>query len=120
MLAATGCTLFGGGDSLVVAADAACTELVPSTWAEGVEHAPDPAPAPPGPVAPAATAPESAKTEYWRAMYGWALDELKKWTGFGVAEAQKVEDANGRTRDAIEIVGGCERRDAAAVRRASD
>lgn len=52
-------------------------------------------------------------------MYELALGELKKWSGFGVAEAQKVEDANGRTRDAIGITEQCEKRDAAAVKRAS-
>jgi hypothetical protein len=111
--------VFGGKRALVVAADTPCAELVPTPWRDGVAHAPDPAPAPAGPVAPAATAPESAKTDYWRAMYEWALGETKKWTGFGVAEAQRVEDANGRTRDAISIISTCEKRDADAVKHAA-
>ena len=49
----------------------------------------------------------------------WAFGEQRKWINFGIAEAQQVENANGRTRDAIAIVGSCERRDAAAVKKAT-
>jgi hypothetical protein len=118
MLASTGCTVFGGRRAVVLAADAPCANLVPSTWAEGVAHTPDPAPAPPAPAAPAATAPESARTDYFRSMYELALGELRKWTSFAVSEAQNVENANGRTRDSVAIIRGCETRDAAAVHRA--
>lgn len=51
-------------------------------------------------------------------MYDWAMGELKSWTNYGVAETQKVEDANGRTTDSINIVEDCEKRDAAAVKKA--
>jgi hypothetical protein len=51
-------------------------------------------------------------------VIAWTLDELKKWTGFAVSEANKVDQANGRTADAIGIVARCEARDAAAVKRA--
>lgn len=118
MLASTGCTVFGGRRVAVTAADAPCTNLVPTAWHDGVDHTPDPAPAPPAPVPPAANAPEAQQTGYWRAMYELAIGELRKWAGFAVAESQQVENANGRTRDAIDITRGCEQRDAAAVRRA--
>lgn len=111
--------MFGGKRALVLASDAPCTELVPSTWLDGVQHTPDPDPAPPAPAQPVSSAPESAKTDYWRSMYELALGELKKWTGFGVSEYQKTEDANGRTRDSIGIASSCEKRDAEAVKRAA-
>ena len=47
------------------------------------------------------------------------LEQLKAWIGFGVAEAGQLQKANGRTRDAIGIVGRCEARDAAAVHQAA-
>jgi hypothetical protein len=103
---------------VVIAPDAPCTNLVPDRWRQGVDHAPEPAPAPPAPAAPASNAPESAKTTYWKSMYDWAMGELKSWTNYGVAETQKVEDANGRTTDSINIVEDCEKRDAAAVKKA--
>lgn len=43
------------------------------------------------------------------------MGEARKWAAFGVSEYQRREDANGRTNDVIEIVGGCERRNARAV-----
>lgn len=125
MLALQGCTAFGFGKPIVVAADAPCVNLVPKKWyasAEdggGVQHAPDPSPAPPAPAKPAPAATPQTWADYWRAMFEWALDEQKKWTSFGVAEAQKVEDANGRTQDAVKIAGDCERRDAAGVKAAA-
>lgn len=119
MLASTGCTVFGRGRPVINAADAPCSNLVPSAWHDGVEHTPDPAPAPAAPAQPAANAPEAQQTSYWRAMYELAIGELRKWTGFAVAESQRVEDANGRTRDSIDITRQCEQRDAAAVRRAA-
>jgi hypothetical protein len=59
------------------------------------------------------------QADYWRAKYDHALGELKKWVGFGVAEAQQVENADGRTRDAVAITSGCEKRDAASIRKAT-
>lgn len=119
MLASTGCTVFGGKRAIVVAADTPCTNLVPTTWRDGVAHAADPSPAKAKPAEPPANASDSAKAQYWQVMYDLAMEELRKWTLFGVSEAQMVEDANGRTRDAIDIVAGCEARDAAAVKKGS-
>jgi hypothetical protein len=111
--------VFGGRRAIVVAADTPCTGLVPQSWREGAAHAADPDPAPPAPPAPAANATDSQKADYWHKMYDLALAEAKKWTIFGVSEAQVVENANGRTRDTIDIVAGCEARDAAAVKKGS-
>lgn len=104
---------------MVIAPDANCPALVPDRWRQGVDHAPEPAPAPPAPVAPAANAPEVAKTAYWKSMYDWAMGELKSWTNYGVAETQKVEDANGRTTDSLHIVEECEKRNSAAIKKAA-
>jgi hypothetical protein len=107
--------VFGNRSAPVLASDAPCANLAPERWRQGVAHAPDPAPAPPGPVAPPLGASDAAQRDHWRSMYNWAFAELQKWAAFGVAEAQRVEDANGRINDVIEIVGGCERRNARAV-----
>jgi len=40
------------------------------------------------------------------------------WVVFGDAQTGKLDEANGRTRDAIGIVERCEARDGEAVRRA--
>jgi hypothetical protein len=40
------------------------------------------------------------------------------WIAFADAQTGKLDEANGRTRDAIGIVERCETRDAAAVKRA--
>jgi hypothetical protein len=45
------------------------------------------------------------------------LSLLKSWIGFGLAEAGKVEIANGRTRDTLTIISRCEARNAAAVKK---
>lgn len=50
-------------------------------------------------------------------MYQWALDEQKKWTSFGLGEAAKLDDANGRTADVIAICEKYEALDAAAVKK---
>jgi hypothetical protein len=41
------------------------------------------------------------------------------WVAFGDAQTGKLDQANGRTKDAIEIVERCEKRDAEAVRKAT-
>jgi hypothetical protein len=69
---------------------------------KGVDHTPIPDPAPAKPADPPG-------------VLAWTLDELKKWTGFGISEAARVDQANGRTADAIGIVARCEARDAKAV-----
>lgn len=112
--------MFGGGRPLVLAADAPCSKLVPQSWlGPDAKHAPDPTPAPPEPVAPAANAGDKAWSDYWRAKYEHAFGELKKWIGFAVAESQNVEDEHGRVVDSNQITSDCEKRDAAAVAKAS-
>lgn len=93
------------GRPVVVASASHCTSLIPAEWGKGIEGAPVPAPAAPK---PAGVAEQLAQ----------AIEELKKWVGFGVDESNRREQANGRTRDAIGIARRCEERDAAAVRRA--
>jgi hypothetical protein len=88
-----------------VASPSACADLIPADWAKGVDHTPIPDAAP-------------AKPTDQPGILAWTLDELKKWTGFGVSEAAKVDQANGRTADAIGIVARCEARDAKAVKQA--
>lgn len=62
-------------------------------------------------------APGQDAATLWQNRYGWALDEQKKWAAYGVSEANKVDQANGRTTDSIGIVTRCEARDAAAVKK---
>ena len=88
-----------------MASPSACTELIPAGWAKGVDHTSLPEPAP-------------VKPADQPGVVAWTLDELKKWTGFGVSEANKLDQANGRTSDVIGIVRRCEERDAKAVRAA--
>jgi hypothetical protein len=40
------------------------------------------------------------------------------WISFADAQTGRLDQANGRTRDAIELVSRCEARDAAAVKSA--
>jgi hypothetical protein len=46
-------------------------------------------------------------------------DTVGDWIAFADAQTGKLDMANGRTRDAIDIVARCEARDAAAVKRAT-
>jgi hypothetical protein len=41
------------------------------------------------------------------------------WVAFGDAQTGRLDQANGRTKDAIEIVERCEDRDAAAIKKAT-
>ncbi len=66
-----------------------CAALLPAEWHAGVT----PAPLPDG------------------TMVG-------DWIAFADAQTGKLDEANGRTRDAIAIVERCEARDADAVKRA--
>lgn len=68
---------------------ASCSTLLPSEWKAGVAGADLPA----GSI-------------------------VGDWIAFGDAQTGKLDQANGRTRDSIEIVERCEARDAAAVKRA--
>jgi hypothetical protein len=74
----------------VTASNAGCSSLVPDSWKAGV----DGAPLPDGNV-------------------------VGDWIVFGDAQTGRLDQANGRTRDSIEIVERCEARDAAAVKRAT-
>lgn len=59
----------------------------------------------------------------WRlGVAGAALpegDTVGDWIVFADAQTAKLDQANGRTRDAIDIVSRCEARDAAAVKHAT-
>lgn len=46
-------------------------------------------------------------------------DTVGDWIAFGDAQTGKLDQANGRTRDAIGIIERCEERDAKAVRRST-
>lgn len=70
---------------------AACSALLPAEWRQGV----------PGADLPA----DAANTA--------------DWIAFADAQTGRLDQANGRTRDAIGIVERCEARDAAAVQRAT-
>lgn len=72
-----------------VASAASCSALLPAEWKQG--------------VAPAAL-PDG--------------DTVGDWIAFGDAQTGKLDQANGRTRDAMGIVERCEARDAAALKRA--
>lgn len=65
---------------------AACSSLLPETWAQGVPGAPLP-----------------------------VGDMIGDWIAFGDAQTAQLDKANGRTADAIGIVSRCEERDRAAV-----
>jgi hypothetical protein len=97
-LAAAGCA----GSPVIVASPSACSKVLPAEWEKGVGHAESPPPAPP-------------KPQGLQAQIDWTLEQLKIWTGFAVDEANRVDQADGRTRDTIGIVRRCEERDAEAV-----
>lgn len=69
---------------------ATCSALLPAEWSKGVA----PAPLPDG-------------------------DTVGDWVSFADAQTGKLDQANGRTKDAIGIVERCEARDAKAVKRAT-
>lgn len=79
-----------GGPPIVTTQSASCAALLPGDWKRGVAGAPLP-----------------------------DGDTVGDWVSFGDAQTGKLDQANGRTKDAIEIVERCEARDNAAVRRAS-
>lgn len=85
-----GLTACAGAPPIATASDAGCAALLPASWKDGVSGAPLP--------------PD-------RATAG-------DWIAFGDAQTGRLDQANGRTADAIAIVERCEARDAAAVRRA--
>ncbi len=69
---------------------AACSTLLPDDWKRGVAGAPLP-----------------------------DGDTVGDWIAFGDAQTGKLDQANGRTKDAIGIVERCEARDATAIKRAT-
>ncbi len=82
--------LAGCAGTTVVATPNSCAVLIPSSWAQGVAGADLP-----------------------------ADDTVGSWVAFGDAQTGKLDQANGRTKDTLEIISKCEARDAAAVKRAT-
>lgn len=78
------------GAPIVTAAPSSCAALLPSEWKTGVAGAPLP-----------------------------AGDTVADWEVFADAQTGKLDQANGRTKDAIGIVERCEARDAAAIKKAT-
>jgi hypothetical protein len=74
----------------VTTQSASCSTLLPVEWRQGVA---------------AADLPQG--------------DTIGDWIVFGDQQTAKLDQANGRTKDAIGIVDRCEARDAAAVKRAT-
>lgn len=75
---------------IVTAAPNSCSSLLPSDWRQGVAGA---------------DLPDG--------------NTVGDWIAFGDAQTGKLDQANGRTKDAIGIVERCEARDKEAVRRGS-
>lgn len=75
---------------IVTTHSASCSSLLPPEWKQGVAGAP---------------LPEG--------------NTVSDWIVFGDAQTGKLDQANGRTKDAIGIVERCESRDAAAVKKAT-
>lgn len=78
------------GAPIVTAAPSSCATLLPQEWKQGVEGAPLP-----------------------------QGDTVADWEVFADAQTARLDQANGRTKDAIGIVERCEARDAAAIKRAT-
>ncbi len=78
-----------GGPPIVTMSGAGCVALLPAEWRSGVVPAPLPEGQPVG-----------------------------DWGAFADAQTGKLDEATGRTRDAIGIVERCDARDADAVKRA--
>ena len=77
------------GPPIVTMSGAGCAALLPAEWRSGVI---------------AASLPEGVT--------------VGDWVAFADAQTGKLDEANGRTRDAIGIVERCEARDADAVKKA--
>ena len=78
-----------GATSIVTIPAAACAALLPAPWKAGVVGAPLP-----------------------------GGDTVGEWIAFADAQTGRLDEANGRTRDAIGIVERCEARGAVEARRA--
>lgn len=81
--------LAGCAGPTVISTPNSCSTLLPAEWSQGVAGAP---------------LPEG--------------DTVGDWISFGDAQTGKLDQANGRTKDAIGIVARCEARDAKAVKKA--
>ena len=79
-----------GGPLTVTTQSASCSALLPAEWKQGVAGA---------------DLPEE--------------NTVGDWIAFADAQTGKLDQANGRTKDAIGIVERCEARDAAAVKQAT-
>ncbi len=78
------------GTPVINAPSSSCVTLVPDSWRAGVAGAPLP-----------------------------DGDTVGDWVSFADAQTGKLDQANGRTRDTIDIVSRCEARDRQAVKRGS-
>jgi hypothetical protein len=78
------------GTPIVAASPSSCATLLPEEWKQGVAGAP---------------LPEG--------------NTVGDWEVFADAQTGKLDQANGRTKDAIGIVERCEARDAAAIKKAT-
>lgn len=78
------------GPPVVTTMPNSCSSLLPPDWKQGVAGAPLP-----------------------------DGNDVGDWIVFGDAQTGKLDQANGRTKDAIGIVERCEARDAAAIKKAS-
>lgn len=77
------------GAPLIVATPSACSTLIPDSWRAPV---------------PGADLPDG--------------NTVGDWVAFGDAQTGQLDKANGRTTDSLAIIGRCEERDKAAVKRA--
>jgi hypothetical protein len=84
------CMVAGCAAPIVTSTPNSCSTLLPDDWQQGVAGAPLP-----------------------------DGDTVGDWVAFGDAQTGKLDQANGRTKDAIGIVARCEKRDADAVKKAT-
>lgn len=86
-----GCTACAGGPPILTTQSAGCSSLIPHSWPKGIAGADLP----------------EGQTD-------------GDWIAFADAQTGKLDQANGRTRDAIgiNIVERCEERGAAAIKKA--
>ncbi len=82
--------LTGCAAPIVTTQSAGCSSLIPDSWLAGIAGAP---------------LPEG--------------NTVGDWIVFGDAQTGRLDQANSRTKDAIEIQRRCEARDAAAVKKAT-
>jgi hypothetical protein len=90
ILAATALSLSACAAPIVTATPSSCAMLLPQEWKEGVAGAELP-----------------------------QGDTVADWEVFADAQTGRLDQANGRTKDAIGIVERCEARDAAAIKKAT-